>query len=179
LPNQCEPLAVSGLKRELIMRIVEARVRQRKPDRIDAYLDLIRDEFTSTDEQPLTITLPRDRRLARLCVQLLDKPADSRSLEEWGELVGASSRTLGRLFRQELKTTFDEWRRHVRLREPLQRLVEGLSVSAVANKLGYDSKSAFIEMFRKALGRTPGQYFSNRFNRKVAQSPRDCTLLES
>jgi len=165
LPNQCEPLAVSGLMRELIMRIVAARVRQRKPDRIDTYLDLIRDEFTLTDERPLTFTLPRDRRLARLCAQLLDTPADCRSLEEWGELVGASSRTLGRLFRQELKTTFDEWRRHVRLREALQRLAEGRSVSAVANELGYDSTSAFIEMFRKALGRTPGQYFSNGFNR--------------
>jgi AraC-like DNA-binding protein len=32
-------------------------------------------------------------------------------------------------------------------------------VSTVALDLGYNSPSAFIAMFKKALGKTPGQYF--------------------
>jgi AraC-like DNA-binding protein/quercetin dioxygenase-like cupin family protein len=160
LPGRCEPLAVSGLMRELILRVADSHASVRRSGRIDSYLELIRDEFTLADEQPLALALPRDRRLARLCTQLLREPANNRSLEEWGELVGASARTLSRLFRQQLHMTFDEWRRHVRLREALHRLAEGRSVSSVANELGYDNASAFIEMFRKALGRTPGQYFS-------------------
>jgi len=33
-------------------------------------------------------------------------------------------------------------------------------VITIAMDLGYDSPSAFISMFKKALGKTPGQYFS-------------------
>jgi AraC-like DNA-binding protein len=29
----------------------------------------------------------------------------------------------------------------------------------IAIDLGYDSPSAFISMFKKALGKTPGQYY--------------------
>ncbi len=78
---------------------------------------------------------------------------------DWGEIVGASARTLSRLFVRELNMTFDEWRRQVRLQEALYRLAQGRSVSSVAYDLGYESSSGFIEMFRKTLGRTPGQYF--------------------
>jgi AraC-like DNA-binding protein len=35
-------------------------------------------------------------------------------------------------------------------------------VTAVAFDIGYESPSAFIAMFRRALGATPGQYLSRR-----------------
>ncbi len=38
------------------------------------------------------------------------------------------------------------------------RLAEGQAVAAVAYDLGYDSPSAFIAMFRRSLGATPGHY---------------------
>jgi AraC-like DNA-binding protein len=44
--------------------------------------------------------------------------------------------------------------------EALKRLGMKESVTTVAIELGYDSPSAFISMFKKALGKTPGQYFS-------------------
>jgi len=43
--------------------------------------------------------------------------------------------------------------------EGLRRLAREEPVTTVALDIGYDSPSAFIAMFRKALGRTPGQYF--------------------
>jgi len=33
-------------------------------------------------------------------------------------------------------------------------------VTNVAMDLGYDSQSAFISMFKRALGKTPGKYFA-------------------
>ena len=48
-----------------------------------------------------------------------------------------------------------------RLLAALERLALGQTVTATALDLGYDSTSAFIAMFRKALGTTPGRYFSN------------------
>jgi AraC-like DNA-binding protein len=38
------------------------------------------------------------------------------------------------------------------------RLAEGQAVTTVAYDLGYESPSAFIAMFRRNLGHTPGRY---------------------
>ena len=43
-------------------------------------------------------------------------------------------------------------------------------VQAVAFDLGYESASAFITMFKKALGQPPAQYLANRQNR-IAKRP--------
>jgi AraC-like DNA-binding protein len=39
------------------------------------------------------------------------------------------------------------------------RLAEGAPVTAVAFDLGYESPSAFVSAFRRALGKTPRRYF--------------------
>ena len=52
--------------------------------------------------------------------------------------------------------------RSVRLLRALERLAAGASVTEVAFDLGYDSPSAFVTMFRRALGTTPGRYFASR-----------------
>ena len=74
-------------------------------------------------------------------------------------MAGATSRTLTRLFRSETGLSFSQWRQQFRILEALRRLGRGQAVTTVALELGYDSPSAFIAMFRKALGKTPGQYF--------------------
>ncbi|MBQ0785293.1 MAG: helix-turn-helix transcriptional regulator, partial [Amphritea sp.] len=38
-------------------------------------------------------------------------------------------------------------------------IAEGDAVANIAQDLGYNSQSAFITMFRKAVGKTPGRYF--------------------
>lgn len=160
LPKTCEPLVVSNLMRELILRAASTEEPLLRKRHVDKFFEIIRDELEFIDEMPLSLEIPRERRLARLCTEFLREPSDNRTLQEWGDHVGASARTLSRLFTRELNLTFDEWRRHVRLQEALYRLAEGRAVSAVANELGYESTTGFIEMFRKSLGRTPGQYFA-------------------
>jgi AraC-like DNA-binding protein len=43
----------------------------------------------------------------------------------------------------------------------LMRLAEGEAVTSVALDVGYENPSAFISMFRRTLGITPGRYFSS------------------
>ena len=100
------------------------------------------------------------RRLRRLVEALLEPPADNRRLEGWGQTVGASSRTLARLFQSETTMTFRNWRQHLRVLEALRRLALGEAVTNVALDVGFDSPSAFVQMFKKWLGQTPGRYFS-------------------
>ena len=60
-----------------------------------------------------------------------------------------SSRSLARLFRAELKMSFQEWRSQLLLLEAQIRLAQGL---------GYDSHAAFCAMFRKTIGVSPSEH---------------------
>jgi AraC-like DNA-binding protein len=86
-------------------------------------------------------------------------PGDDRDLTQWGRHAGASARTLARLFRRETGMTFAGWRRRLRLLAAVSRLGAGESVAMVADDLGYHSPSAFVAMFRRSLGTSPGRYF--------------------
>ena len=56
--------------------------------------------------------------------------------------------------------TFRQWQQQARLLGGLMRLAKGEPVTAVALDVGYENPSAFISMFRRTLGVTPGRYFS-------------------
>jgi len=160
LPATCRVTAVSGLLRELILRAVEMPLLydERGPDgRIAA---LIFDELQLLPILPLHLPSPADPRLARLCAAVAREPGDNRTLGQWGAEVGASARTLARLFVRETGMTFAAWRAQARLLQALSRLAGGEKVTTVALDLGYDSPSAFIAMFRRQLGVTPSRYFA-------------------
>jgi AraC-like DNA-binding protein len=92
-----------------------------------------------------------------LCETVLDVPGLAMSFEQHAESVGASTRTLARLFHAELGLTFTEWRRQVQLAHAVAALLEGDSVGAIAARLGY-TLSSFSEMFRRSLGIAPSAY---------------------
>ena len=108
---------------------------------------------------PLDVPIPENPKLKKIHQALVEDPADQRTLLEWADDVGMSSRTLARKIKAETNSTFGQWRQQIRLLEALRRLGQKEAVTRVAVDLGYDSPSAFIAMFKKALGSTPGQYF--------------------
>ena len=65
-------------------------------------------------------------------------------------------------FRLRLGMSFGRWRQQARLFAALEMLAQKKSVTEVAIAVGYDSVSAFIEMFRTMLGTTPQTYFRGR-----------------
>jgi AraC-like DNA-binding protein len=115
-------------------------------------LALLRDAESTTQGG---LPLPSDRRLRTICSRLLEAPENDDTLDRWSETVGASARTLARLFRQETGLTFGQWRQQLRLVEAMARLALGDSVAHVADQLGYQSSSSFIAMFRREIGETP------------------------
>ena len=123
-------------------------------------LTVILDQIRSMRIAPLELPIPEDVRLKKIFKRLSNNPADNRTLEDWGKMVGATGRTLARHFRAETGMTFGQWRQQIRILEALKRLGMKEPVTTVAIDLGYDSPSAFISMFKKALGKTPGQYFA-------------------
>ena len=77
-------------------------------------------------------------------------------------MVGASERTLARLFLKETGVGFRQWRQRLRMLTAIERLAAGQDVTAVALDLGYSSSSAFIAMFKRELGETPGRFFGRQ-----------------
>lgn len=120
--------------------------------------EVILDEIEASKAQSLGLPSPKDARLERITNALAANLADSRHLDEWAAWAGLSPRTLSRRFVAETGLTFAQWRQQARLLRALELIADGTSVTATALELGYENVSAFIEMFRRATGTTPGRY---------------------
>ena len=160
LSDVCGVVGVSPLLRELILTAAEAPQLYDVSGRDSRVMDLILDEVRSLPVEPLHLPEPTDSRLRQITAALRENPADTRTLEAWGRVAGASPRTLARLFSAETGMTFRQWQQQARLLGGLMRLAKGEPVTAVALDVGYENPSAFISMFRRTLGVTPGRYFS-------------------
>ena len=153
--------AVSNLLRELILALSEEPVVYGEGSRGDYLAKLISSEIERAASFSLGTPLPRDPRLQRLCAAFLADPSDSRGLEAWSDVAGASKRTLSRLFEQDMGMSFSVWRQRVRFHNALEALSQGRPISAVAAQNGYRSVSAFSAAFRKQMGAPPSAFVSN------------------
>ncbi|MFD8984812.1 AraC family transcriptional regulator [Streptomyces sp. NPDC059564] len=166
LPTRHNPLdldapaviAVGPLLRELILAYTR-EPRERGPAR-RRMLGVLLDQLRVSPLQPLHLPAPGDPRLAAVCALLYADPADPRGLAALAADAGAGAgeRTLSRLFRAELGMTFPQWRTQLRLHQALRLLAVGTPVTAVAHRCGWSSASAFIDVFRRAFGHTPGAH---------------------
>ena len=123
---------------------------------------LLLHEMTHATIQALGVPMPNpqsgDKRLRALCEAVLRAPAGRATLSEWAVDIGASERTVARLFRTELCTSFQQWRQQAVLAHALPLLARGTPVSHVAALSGYASDSAFSAMFKAAMGQPPSQF---------------------
>ena len=93
---------------------------------------------------------------------LYETPADNATLAELGKTIGASTRTLSRLFRNELGMTFYEWRTQLRIYHALVLLADGHDTTRTAYACGWANPSSFIAAFTNIIGTTPGRYRTSR-----------------
>ncbi|WP_412543223.1 helix-turn-helix transcriptional regulator [Longispora sp. K20-0274] len=149
-------LSVEPLLRELIIAYTGGPPTE-GPER-DRLRAVLLDRLARSAEQPLRLPTARDTRLTAIGDILTADPADDRTLAEFGARVGASERTLSRLLRAELAMTFPQWRTQLRLHRALILLAEGVAVTTVAHRCGWASASAFIDVFRRTFGHTPGRH---------------------
>ncbi len=146
--------------RELIVHVVGLGTLDRRDPARGRLLGVLLDQLEALPAIPLQLPLPRDPRAARVAAWLREHPDSPGLLKQVARRAGGSVRTVERLFRAETGMTFGKWRQQLRLLHALRLLAAGRSVTAVALEVGYDSPSAFIAMFRSALGTTPGRYFA-------------------
>ncbi|HEX7341948.1 MAG TPA: helix-turn-helix transcriptional regulator [Rhodanobacteraceae bacterium] len=162
LPPKPAVLRGSDLMRALVLRAAEWAHCDHLDDEQQRLMDVLMDEMchARVPDNPITLPMPVDRRLLRVAEALLTQPGDTRTREEWATSAGLSTRSLTRLFRDETGLTFEQWRQQAGLGHALEKLGHGDPVAHVADALGYASVSAFVAMFRRCLGQSPGRYLS-------------------
>ncbi len=121
-------------------------------------ISVLRDQLMIAKSVEIPLLIPADKRLKTIFTHLRNQPASEKTLEHWAQIVGASERTLSRLFAKEFKLSFSLWRQHVRLVLSLPYLEKSTSVQQIALDFGYQSDSAYIHAFKKMFRLTPNQY---------------------
>jgi len=162
MPRTCCSLSISPLLRELILHLAalpDGAQREPQAQRLHAVL---LDQLVRMPTEAMHLPVSDEPRLRRMIDALVHDPADRTTAAQWAWRLAMSERTLTRLVQLETGMSFGRWSQRLRLIMALQWLTSGLPVQQVANDLGYDSVSAFIAMFRKAMGQPPARYLAQR-----------------
>ncbi|BCQ52923.1 AraC family transcriptional regulator [Burkholderia gladioli] len=157
LPTAPRAIRTNPLLREAVRRAATWSGGSLDHDEI-RIAELILAEIAASPAQALGLPRPLDARLARIADALAADLSDTRRAEDWAQWAGIAPRTLSRRFLEETGMSFAQWRQQARVLRALERLAVGTPVTTIALELGYDNVSAFIEMFRRVLGVTPGKY---------------------
>jgi AraC-like DNA-binding protein len=154
--RECTPVGASQFLAELLGYLEDTDVGGERRHHAEVLLlDLVRPVPMST----VQVRMPVEERASQVARSLAELPSDGRTAAEWGREVGASGRTLERLFLAETGVPFGRWRALMRLQTAIVKLAGGESVGNAARQVGYESVSAFVAAFRRETGTTPAVYF--------------------
>ncbi len=157
LPKQVRVIEVSPLLRAVLEPMAMAPFETDwQRGRYSHLLALCVDEILQAVEQPLLLPLPQDKRLAPLLAALDRLPPALHDLEKQ---IGASAKTIGRIFLRETGMGYQQWRQQWRLMRVIELLATGRSLGYCAFELGFASDSALIAFFKGLTGTTPRGYF--------------------
>ncbi|MEV6771646.1 helix-turn-helix transcriptional regulator [Nocardia sp. NPDC051030] len=147
-------IAVGPLLRELIITCSEPG--DLPGEESDRMRRVLLDQIGRSPDQQLLLPAAQDDRLRTACRLVEQDLTVNWAIADLGRAAGAGERTLTRLFRTEFAMTYPQWRTQLRLHRAVQLLAAGENVTAVAHQCGWASASAFIDVYRRVLGHTPG-----------------------
>jgi AraC-like DNA-binding protein/quercetin dioxygenase-like cupin family protein len=169
--SRCRVLEVSALLREGVLQLAATPGTAPATAREQHLAALVSDELARARPVALGVVLPTDKRLRTLCDAVIDDPLRHASLDGWAADAGASTRTVARLFRQELDTSFGQWRQQVLLAKALSMAAQRRPMNHIASALGYASASAFSAMVRRSVGLPPTQLLAGAAVHPPVASP--------
>lgn len=160
MPEHSCTLKISSLVRELILTLAVRNKGQKTSPALQRLVQVLFDELPQQPQQQLQLPVSAHPKIRTMVDTMAAEPAVWQTLGQWASHFAMSERNLARLVVKETGLSFRRWRHQLQLILALQLLIRGHSVQQVAHALGYDSTTAFITMFRKGLGQTPGRYLS-------------------
>lgn len=162
-PQSAQLLLATPLMVALCERLIPGSDRNLLPERGRRMMEMLVEEIVDAPAAGLVLPLPSDPRLKRLTDALMADPSMRLTLTEWGRQVGATERTLIRLFLRETGLRFSEWHDRLLLAEAVRGLANGLGNERLAETLGFASGDSFGHWFRRVTGCSP-RGFIDRLN---------------
>lgn len=161
MPDKCCTVAITPLVREMIRHVAGQDPAAPTNGATARLIAVLLEQLSDAPIEQLHLPMTSHPKIRRISDTLIADPGDRTTLRQWADLLAMSERSLARLVENTTGLTFGRWRQQLHLMIALSQLAEGHSVQNVAGNLGYDSVNAFITMFKKALGKSPTQYFSS------------------
>ncbi|ELE7131083.1 AraC family transcriptional regulator [Vibrio harveyi] len=160
-PDEIVMIEVNDLLKALIdkMALWEWDIEETKTQATSA---LFWEEFYQAKQFEFSLPLPSDRRLTGFREAMTKCDFIAPELNQLSQTVGASSKTITRLFKAETGMSYQDWRQQWRLLKAIELLCEERQVSDVAHCLEFSSDSAFIAFFKKQTGQTPLSFMKHR-----------------
>lgn len=162
----CVVFAVTPLAREMILHAMSwgpERALSTPPE--EAFFRALGALSAEWARAPLPFRLPSARtpELGRAMDFLIERMAESPTLQEVARHAGLSVRTLARRFEDEAQTSFRAFLQKVRMMRATELLAEdGARVTDVALAVGFESPAAFTRAFEGFSGQSPRDYRKDR-----------------
>ncbi len=160
MPATCCTLKISPLVRELIMTLATRSHRDRQEPATQRLVQVLFDELPRQPQMQLHLPVSPHPKIRQMVESMEQRPEQRQTLSEWAQIFAMSERNLARLVVKETGLSFRRWRQQLQLILAVRMLISGLPVQQVGQMLGYESITAFITMFKKGLGQTPGRYLA-------------------
>lgn len=161
MPETCCTVAITPLVRELVLYLADQAPSCSPEGKTSRLAAVLLEQIPDAPVEALHLPVSEHPKIRHMAEALFADPGDRTTLQQWAVRLATSERSLARLVQRATGMSFGRWRQQLHLMIALNHLAEGNSVQNVAGTLGYDSVSAFITMFRKALGKSPTQYFAS------------------
>ncbi|WP_429066692.1 AraC family transcriptional regulator [Aeromonas bestiarum] len=170
LPASVQVMAVNPLLREIIERM--ALWPWEKPEvEQSRMLALFMEELAQAPRESWQLPLPADPRLTAWLQEVKRGDTLPDRLNRLAGRVGASDKTIGRIFMRDTGMSYQAWRQQWRLLRAMELLAEDEPISRVAASLEFSSDSAFISFFRQHTGQTPLRHLNSRGESHRPNSP--------
>lgn len=120
-------------------------------------------EIRDASKNPGWPAFPKHARIRQYLYTDCENRRVSPKLNELAAEVGASERTLHRIFVKETGLSYQQWRQQARLMLAIELLSTNLPITHIAHQLDFSSISAFIEFFKQKMTITPKKFQDDYF----------------
>lgn len=162
LPTSVQLIHISELVKQVINKVCSLGLASQQSDFSKSLFMVLAHEINASSQADYSITIPNDPRLLKVYDTFLSSKEMFPSLEEAAASACVGVRTLTRLFIKDTGLNFVTWKQHFIFIRALELLQRYKQTKVVAYRLGYNSESAFISMFKKMSGaKVPSYFVSN------------------
>jgi AraC-like DNA-binding protein len=160
LGNSVRTFTIDPLLKSLLLEISSWPENYPETPQTSRLVQVLIDRLAIAPTNELFMPTISDNRLVPIIETLNNDPANKLTIEQWAMKVGASSRTLNRLFNKNYGMGFSRWKQKFKILKSLDMLNAGDQLTHTAFELGYESTSSFITAFKKQLGCSPKKYLT-------------------